>query len=83
MSILITFWSVRIVRKTLSDVVRTVIEYQYYNDLSVLLEFIYDLGKSVLTTSLGVMGLGFGLICVGYLHSRYQYQDVNFLNPQE
>lgn len=81
-SVLFTLWVVNIAGKTVSRAVRVVIDYQYDYDPWVLVDFLYDVIKSVLTSSLGLMGLGFGVICLGYIHSRYKYESNSFHDAQ-
>lgn len=72
-SILFTLWVPRIARIVLTRTSDTLFHYVTHSELPDILNSLYKLTFSVVNSVPGLMGLAFGLICFGYLHSRYNF----------
>ncbi len=71
-SVLYTIWVPSIVYSTLSYFAVIVFYYLRYQSLS-MLEIPVAYGLKFVSSTLGVLGLPFGLLCYGYIHSRYHF----------
>ena len=71
-SVLYTIWVPSVVYSTLSYF--AVIVFYYLRDPSLsMLEIPVAYGLKFVSSTLGVLGLPFGLLCYGYINSRYRF----------
>ena len=72
-SVIYTFWVPSIAYLTLSELVTIAYYYARFQSLSLLGNLPLTYVSRLVGSILRVLGLPIGLLCYGYLHSRYSY----------
>lgn len=73
--IMFTLWAPNVAKRLLSEVSQILFRYFTYSATPDFLDILYDLAFMLINSVKGLMGLAFGLVCLGYLNSRYQSLD--------
>jgi len=71
-SVLFTIWAISVAKMTLKRISNALL-YQSISGLADLLEFLFDYALNLIGSTVGVFGLAFALICLGYVNTRHRY----------